>query len=237
MLVAEGQEHGCPRCGRAFTVAVVPVNSASAYRDMPLLELVPVTDSPPFGRAIELATTGMYSLKVRVGDAEMIHLGLTIAIVAAGTLVTGLSLMTILWVWHLSRLAFLAVSMPIMAVLMWLTAPLRRQKSERLTVIGSLLEIRRYEGFDCLRTEEVDLRRVVGVHDATGRVRVMLDDGRSMMIGDGLKVPSDVTRWLARRIDHLVPIADRSALSPSGTGDQDETLGPTPGPSRPRGTG
>src|SRR5262249_41894041 len=84
------------------------------------------------------------------------------------------------------------------------------------------LTVRRSQGTDVIHQDDVDLAAVVAAHAVDDQVRLDLNDGRVVRIGDGLAVPEHVLRWVSRRIIMLAPPQDplSRTLADRQAGDQ-----------------
>jgi hypothetical protein len=97
--------------------------------------------------------------------------------------------------------AFVLCVLPVVADLV-LTA---FRVQDRLVVQDDCLVCQRRRKSKVYFEERAELSHITGAHDAGDYVRIDLDDGTAWRVGEGLRVPRRVIRWVARRVATLLP--------------------------------
>ena len=207
-VATDGTGGSCTRCGRAFALEVTDPNRGMVYRSLPVVELVPVRDHarPRLGLRIE---TRIAALDASVGSRFLYNrvFRSTVWLTFLAGFVAGLE-----WGcggFHHGPFLEIGGLWGLLLLLVPLTAAVaKRLRFDRVTLVDTLgphLVVRRFKEIHELQCRSIELDRIVAVRDTGAHVRLDLDDGTNVDIGEGLKVPLRTRRWLVRRIGRLLP--------------------------------
>jgi hypothetical protein len=193
-LDINGDRRLCSRCGRAFNVVVKEAGPGGVYREAPA-DLVPAHDRQPL---VGLRDEG------KKGQLDVLLSGrwlVSRALLLPFYLVTAVLVLADLGVLQIASWAAV-LTIPVVADYVLMAFGVR----DRLVVEGSSLVCQRRRERKVYFEERVQLSHITGVHDAGDYVRIGLDDGTIWHVGEGLKVPRRVIRWVAQRVAQLLPM-------------------------------
>ena len=240
-LVVDDQAHVCPRCGRAFTVALIQAPTDEVYRAAPVFDIVPLRPArapfelislPRIEKALETFMRSRWDwrsfsrglrgavrdeptpLDVTIGSALQLlrpALGLVRSTLALAGVALAFFYRDLGYVFLLGALALLITEN---------TAA--RQTRDRLFAREDRLVWQRMRRGKILREESVEVRHIAAVYNEGDHVRIVLDDSNVWEVGKDLNVPRAVCRWLARRVAQEIPPTETRVIR-SRAGEPPET--------------
>jgi len=166
----DGDVRTCPRCGRAFTVALACIGDGPVYRRAPDAELVPADIPAPDWSCLRFSDTSD-ALWFEFGNAST---AASVRALAIGTSIVFAILTTIAAVFESIGSA---APLALISVLFWLAGRVERPRPgrfDRLVVRGGFLEVRPASLVGESPPKMVRLDDIVGVHEGHDHLTVSL---------------------------------------------------------------
>ena len=204
-------------------VASTDVSVGGVYREASVVELVPLPPARrPWGGSGLRIHDKNARLDVSIGsDLSLAHVGFAVLAPVVATFYLLVSMMFLhelpLWIGILLWTVYLAW------FVRWSFERQFRKQHDRIRLTADALVVEQVRPRAPIETRTIELSRIVRVHDAGAQIGLELDEGTQITIGERLRVPRRVIRWLAGRIAQLLPpAAERVHALPAGSEGRDE---------------